>query len=62
MGAGQNLFWYFRRGVHGHAISDVQMLVNVIKHQRDGEPTDDRMFTLPFKKLPKIYDWKAPEA
>ena len=62
LGAEKNLFWYFRPGVHGHAVCDVEMLVNVIKHQRDGEPLDERMFILPFKKLPPIYDWSAPEA
>ncbi len=61
LGAQDNLFWYYRPGVHGHAVSDVEMLVNIIKHKRDGAPLDERMFITPFKKPEKIYDWKCPE-
>ena len=61
LGAEENLFWYFRPGVHGHDIKDVEMLVNIIKHQREGEPLKDEFFVLPFKKQKPAYSWKAPE-
>lgn len=60
LGAGDRLFWYYRPGVHGHSVEDVSMLVNVIRHEKYGEPTDSRMFRLPFRDPGKAYDWKAP--
>lgn len=61
LGAEENLFWYFRPGTHAHAVSDVEMLVNIIRHQRDGKPLDERFFQLPFSELPLAFDWKAPD-
>ena len=61
LGAGDNLFWYFRPGVHSHSVSDVQMLVNIIKHLRDGEELSDRMFKLPFKAPEPTFDWRRPQ-
>lgn len=61
LGAGDRLFWYYRRGVHGHRIEDVEMLVNIIRHEKYGDPVDGRMFRLPFKDPGKAYDWSAPE-
>ena len=60
LGAEQNLFWYFRPGTHGHAVEDVEMLVNIIKHQRDGAPLDEKMFRLPFTPPDPAYDWSCP--
>jgi hypothetical protein len=60
LGVPDNLFWYFRPGSHAHALSDVRMLVNLIRHQRNGEELSDHMFKLPFAAPEKIYDWKAP--
>ena len=62
LGVPDNLFWYFRPGAHGHAVSDVEMLVNIINHQRFGEEIDPRMFRLPFAAPGKAYDWEAPAA
>ena len=62
LGAEDALFWYYRPGIHGHAVSDVEMLCNIILHKRDGAPVDGRMFRLPFKAPAPIYDWKAPNA
>ncbi|MBQ7700675.1 MAG: hypothetical protein IJT49_10100 [Clostridia bacterium] len=61
LGVGDRLFWYYRRGVHGHRIEDVEMLVNVIRHEKYGDRIDKRMFRLPFKDPGKAYDWSAPE-
>lgn len=60
LGVPDNLFWYFRPGTHGHSVSDVGMLVNVIKHQREGAELDSRMFRRPFPEPEKAYDWRAP--
>ncbi len=60
LGAGDKLFWYYRPGVHGHRVEDVYMLVNVIRHEKYGDPIDERMFRRPFKDPGKAYDWTAP--
>jgi hypothetical protein len=60
LGAGENLYWYFRPGAHGHKVVDVEMLVNIIKHCRDGEPLDTRFFRPPFEPMEKAYSWKQP--
>ena len=60
LGAGGRIFWYFRPGTHGHAVSDVEMLVNVITHERDGAKVDPRMFVLPFEAPAPAYDWSRP--
>ena len=58
--AQDNLFWSFRPGFHSHDVFDVGMLVNIILHQRQGEPLSDRFFKLPFKPMEPAFDWKAP--
>ncbi len=58
--AEKNLFWYFRPGTHGHTTEDVNMLVNIIKHQREGAPLDEKMFRLPFTPPEPAYDWSRP--
>ena len=59
--AEDNLFWYYRPGYHGHLAVDAQMLVNVILHQKNGEPLDERMFRPPFEAPPLAFDWRCPE-
>ncbi|MBQ9552658.1 MAG: hypothetical protein IJU96_07820, partial [Clostridia bacterium] len=59
-GAEDNLFWSFRPGFHSHDVFDVGMLVNIILHQRQGEPLSDRFFHLPFQPMEPAFDWKAP--
>ena len=61
LGATDNVFWYFRPGFHFHDVSDVQMLVNVIKHKQTNEKISDRMFVLPFVSPEPTYDWKSPQ-
>ena len=61
LGAEDNLFWYFRPGTHAHSLADVQMLVNVIRHQREGLPLDTRMFRIPFAPTPQAFSWRCPE-
>ena len=60
LGAEENLFWYYRPGGHGHKVQDVEMLVNLILHQRGGKPLDDGFFRRPFPAPEKAYDWTCP--
>ncbi len=60
LGAEKELFWYFRPGTHGHSVTDVEMLVNVIENRRDQKPVDPRMFRLPFTPPEKAFDWESP--
>ena len=60
LGAEQNLFWYFRPGKHAHTVTDVAMLADVVRHQRNGEPLDPRFFRLPFKAPDLAFDWRCP--
>ena len=60
-GAEENLFWSFRPGFHEHSVADVAALVNVICHQRNGEPLSERFFKTPFHPPELIYDWRCPE-
>lgn len=61
LGVEDNLYWSFRKGFHYHKILDIEMLVNIISHVRDGAPISERFFKLPFKAPELIYDWRAPE-
>ena len=60
LGCPENLYWYYRLGHHAHAVQDLQMLVNVIKHQTEGRALSNDFFKLPFPKPDPIYDWCAP--
>ncbi len=60
MGVPDNLLWYYRDGTHFHKSEDIQMLVNAIKHCRDGTLLSDSFFKRPFMQYEKIYDWEAP--
>ena len=60
LGAKDRLYWYFRPGTHGHLPEDVEMLVNVILHEKDNAPVDRRMYRLPFEAPPKAYSWEKP--
>lgn len=60
LGVPENLFWYFRPGNHKHTATDMQMLINIIKHKTEGEPLDEKFFKLPFKPTEPIYDWRSP--
>ncbi|MBQ8612342.1 MAG: hypothetical protein IJ412_11640 [Oscillospiraceae bacterium] len=60
LNAEENLFWYYRPGYHAHLACDAQMLVNVILHQKNGEPLDERMFRVPFAEPVPAFDWRCP--
>lgn len=56
LGVPQNLYWYFREGTHSHDIRDVQMLVHIIKRQRDPSiPLDEALYKTPFPPFEPIY-------
>ena len=44
-----------------HKIIDIEMLVNVICHIRDGAPISDRFYRLPFKTPELNFSWRCPE-
>lgn len=58
--AADSFYWYWREGRHAHAVQDVKMLVNLIKHKYEGAPLCDSFFKAPFEKPAAIYDWKSP--
>ena len=60
LGVPQNLIWYFRKGSHNQTVGDMLQLANVVNHVRYGEELNNKFFKLPFKKLPKAYDWQCP--
>ena len=61
-GKEENLYWYFRHGFHYHKVEDIEMLVSVIKHQKDGTPLKDGFFSTPFEEPELIFDWRCPDA
>lgn len=62
LGAKDNLFWYFRPGDHQHTATDMQMLLNIIKHKTEGAPLGEGFFQTPFRKPALMFDWKKPSA
>ncbi len=60
-GKEENLHWYFRHGFHYHKVEDIEMLVSVIKHHRDGAPLNEGFSSTPFEEPELIYSWRCPE-
>lgn len=56
LGAPNNLYWYFRDGPHFHMPQDMQMLVNLIKHRREGAPLSQDFFRRPFEERELLFD------
>lgn len=61
LGAERNLIWHFRRGGHFHAVQDVEMLVNVMRHVKYGEKLSDTFFHTPFKAPELMFGWRCPK-
>jgi hypothetical protein len=61
LGVPENLYWYFRPGVHFHQPLDVEMLVNIILQRTIGAPADEKFFHVGFQKPELLFDWRAPE-
>ncbi len=60
LGVEKNLVWSFRPGFHKHSVADVEMLVDLIRHFRDGAPLSDKFFRLPFRAPEPAFDWRCP--
>ena len=61
LGAEDKILWSFRKGIHYHKIEDLNTLVGVIKHIKDGADLPDNMFNAPYDIPKPIYDWQCPE-
>lgn len=61
LGAGEHLYWSFRPGFHEHCPDDITMLVNVLRHERDGEALLPQFFRTPFVPPENAFDWRMPE-
>ena len=59
--AENELYWYWRRGDHFHAIEDVTRLAELMLYKRCGTPMTQTFFQLPFPEPDLIFDWRAPE-
>lgn len=56
LGVPENLYWYFRPGIHGHTVGDLRMLVNIIKRQKDPTvPMAEGFYETPFVPFDPIY-------
>ena len=60
LGAEKELYWYWRRGDHAHAIEDADRLAEIMAHRRFGTPLTNTYFQTPFREPEKIFDWRAP--
>lgn len=54
----ENIYWSFREGMHYHKTEDMEKLVDIIKHIKDGEKLTKEYFLLPFDEPEIIFDWK----
>ena len=61
LGAEDHLYWYFRPGFHKPAPEDIERLINVLWHEKTGEPLLPGYETLPFEAPDLIFDWRAPK-
>ena len=50
LGAREKLLWYFRPGKHAHKEEDLEVLVNVIRHFREGAALWDGFGRLPYEE------------
>lgn len=60
LGAGPNIYWYFRTGTHYHKAEDIEMLVNIICHIHDNEDISDSFYKLPFSPPEYLFSWRKP--
>ena len=55
LGVGDSLLWYYRDGGHNHSAEDVEMLVNLILHKKNGTPLSKSFFRRPFEEKEFIF-------
>ena len=61
LNAPENIHWYFRSGEHYHKIEDIERLVNMIHHVKNGAPLCEGYGITPFQPVEYIFDWHCPE-
>lgn len=61
LGAEENILIHYRDGYHYHKPEDIGVLLNVIRHVRDGEPLCETMNKPPFEGLEPVHEWRAPK-
>lgn len=59
LGAEENVLWYWRDGYHDQTPEDFAMLLNLMKHRRDGTPLSDKFNNVPFDAPKPMFDWRA---
>jgi len=61
LGAEENIMIHYRDGFHKHLPEDIDVLLNVLRHIRDGEPLVEKMDKPPFENLEPVHLWRCPE-
>ena len=61
LGCEENLLWHYRSGYHYHALEDIRLLVNVVRHVRYNEPLAEDFNNLVFDPPALAFDWRSPE-
>ncbi len=61
LGVPENNLIHYRDGFHYHKPEDIAVLLNVIRHARDGEPLCEDMNQPPCPGLQPVHEWSAPE-
>ncbi len=59
--APDNYYWHYRKGYHFHKIEDIQLLVDIIRHYKDGTPISNDYFQTPFPEPERIFPWRCPK-
>jgi len=61
LGVEENILIHFRSGYHKHLPEDIAVLMQVIRHVRDGEPLMEAIDQPPFPDLQPVHTWRCPE-
>ena len=61
LNAEDHLYLHYRKGYHFHKIEDIQVLVDIIKHYKNGSPLQNEFFQTPFPEPERIFDWSCPK-
>lgn len=60
LGVPENILWHWRSGFHYHDVRDVTLLVQVMRHYREGTPLPETVGQYPFALPEPGFDWRAP--
>lgn len=61
LGAEENNLIHFREGFHYHKPEDMAVLLNVMRHVRDGEALCEKINQPPFEGIQPVHTWSSPE-